>query len=197
MRGADPCKIFRDIFGLQGVMVLVKGELSGWRMDHALEEILQSMQEQFSAQPSRQRAVAAAVGRDSVDIVVATKLASGDVLYQHSKEQSLSLSSDSPGMQHLVAALTVSPEASGYVSMQPPQHTPQLCEYKGPVAPLKYVVSDEPSLSTQVYSVNIRKPGSSKAEAAILKIRQSPLIDAEVCPSRVCVTIGDGHLDSI
>ncbi len=184
-------RLFRDVFALQGVVVQVRGE----NMERALGEIVLSTQEQFHAQPSRKRAIAVAVGRDSVDIVVATKQESGSVTYQHSTQQSMDLSSDSPGLQHFVAALTASPEASGYMSMEPAYPPSKQIEYVGPSAPLKYVVSDQPPLSTQVYQVNIKKPGSSEPEAAILKIGWSPLIDTEVCSPRVCVTAVKGHME--
>ena len=83
------------------------------RWEAALGQIVQAVEAQFSAQPYRQKAFAVAVGSNSVDVVVASKTDHGIVTYQHSGQQLLYLSRDSPGLQALVAAATASVEACG------------------------------------------------------------------------------------
>ena len=168
-------------------MIEVMDELSGERMNQALGRTIIRLDEEFSAQPMRQKAIAVAVGRDSVDIVVATKPDSGIVTYQHSKEHGLSLNRESLGLRHLVAAIIASTEANGYKVMEPPAHTPKTCVYVGPYMPLKYTIPDWSSTmhGTQVYQVEIKKHGSNELEPAILKVCSSILIRIEVRSLRV------------
>ncbi len=177
-------------------MIEVTYELSGVKMSQALGRIVLMLQEQFSAQPTRQKAFAVAVGRDSVDIVVATKLDSGIVTYRHIKEHRLSLNRESLGLQHLVAAVIATTEASGNISMDPPAHTPKTCAYVGPYVPLRYMVNDQTSTmsscGTQVYQMNIKKRKRRFARAAILKICPPWLVSAEVRYARVFVNLLNG-----
>ena len=158
--------------------------LSGEKMHQAWGRVALGVGEQFDAKPSRQKAFAVAAGRDSVDIVVATKLESSVVTYQHSQEHALRLNRESPGLRHLVATVTASAEASGYMTMDPPAHTPSHCVYVGPSVPLRYTVSDQTSTTspcgTQVHPVNIKKRKGQRPEAAILKIPSPELVMAEV-----------------
>ena len=169
---------------LQGVAIEVTDELSGERMSQALGRIILMMQEQFSAQPSREKSFAVAIGRDFVDTVVATKSDTGIVTYRHSKKHMLSLNRESMGLQHLVAAVIAPAEASGYISMDPPAHTPTTCMYVGPYVPLRYLVNTQtstmPSCGTQVYQVNIKKRKRRTSKAAILKICSPWLVAREV-----------------
>ncbi|CAL5220107.1 g2059 [Coccomyxa viridis] len=61
---------WRDTSRCGGVAIEVTDELSGERMSQALGRIILMMQEQFSAQPSREKSFAVAIGRDFVDTVV-------------------------------------------------------------------------------------------------------------------------------
>ena len=171
----------------------VKESLKGEKTTAAWGQIAQRVEEQFSAQPSRRDAVALAVGKDFVDVVLAKQQQSGIVTYRHSKEQGLSLNRKSLGLQHLVAVITASAEASGYRTMTPPTHMPKHCMYAGHAVPLKFAAYDEESpilpRGTQVYQVKIRKQADSEPEPAILKICSSSLIKAEVCFSRVFITV--------
>ena len=186
LTGLHTARLCKNRLAVQAIVIEVEDELIGDRLNPAVGRIFQSVEEQFSAQPSRQRAYAVAVGRDSVDIVVASKSDLGVVMYQHSGRQPLSLNRDSPGLQHLVAAVIASAEASGYRTVKPPLHQPVCCEYVGDGVLLKHTVSDpaapmSPS-STQVYQVDICRKyrDGDYYEQAILKICPSPMIRTEV-----------------
>ena len=164
--------------------------LKGQNVNHALGRIFHALEEQFSAQPSRQRAFAVAVARDSVDVVVASKAPFGVVTYQHSKPLPLALNKESPGLQQLVATVTASAEASGYRAMMPPPHTPVCCEYVSQPMPMKHMVDDPatptPLCGTQVYQLDIREHESSNIEKAILKICPPSLINTEARSFKSC-----------
>ncbi len=151
-------------FALQGLIVVVEDALRFCnQVNRALGRIFVAMEELFSAQPNRRRAFAVAVGRDSVDIVVANKTDYGVVTYQHSGELRLCLNRESEGLQLLVAAFIASVEASGYETMAPPPHKPVCYEYVGQAVPLKYVDCDHITAVASTRSIS----GSTKTDSAL------------------------------